>query len=126
MCVCWLQTVRREGQPLKDQSRASDRHTERAMSATGPQKEQRLFKAACAMHHSDPAPPTHCRGQPINGSIVVMYATRFMGVRVPQCLATITLKLLLLIIKDHTLALPLSLYPSIYCRTNLLMDAATL
>lgn len=74
--------MRHEGRPLKDPSRASHGHTERVMSVTGPQKEQRLFKVDSGMHHLEPVPPTHCPGQPINGPIVVMYVTRGLWVSV--------------------------------------------
>lgn len=95
--------------------RASHGHTRRAMSVTGPQKEQRLFKR-WLWHASLRASAFHALSRPANqwAYCCDVWEQRFMGVRVLQCLATEALKLLLLIIKDccrtHSHSASLSLF----------------
>lgn len=96
-----LQTVRHEGHTLKDLLRTSCRHTHGAVRATEPQKEQRPFKAFSGKHHLKPVPPTHLLSWPASQTAYCGgWDQRIVGVPVPQCLATVALKLLLLIIKD--------------------------
>lgn len=105
------QTVRHEGRTLKDPSPAASRtHTEgcegRGKKNRGPSK----LIVAC-ITYCQSLPPTVPASQSM-GLCCDVCDQRFMGVRVPQCLATVALNLLLLIIKDccrtHSLCLCLS------------------
>lgn len=122
--------VNHEGRPLKDLSQASHRNGKRAMSARGPKSEQRLFKADCGMHHLElyHDQPTILSSQSTGLLLwwilaeVYEFPCAAVSGYCSSEMVSVDYKRLL----AHTRACLSLFFSTIYCRANLLMDAATL